>query len=103
MAQPSLMFRVRNAVRIGFQFHGIWLPFVILQRLSPYTFRKLFVSQEFDFAGKRHRFAVNPFILNNERPMEIGIANGWRCYKKTKLFSLEVMGVSCNFQSLTYD
>jgi hypothetical protein len=95
------MSKARDAIRIGFQLHGIWLPFVILQRLSAYTFRKLFVSKTFVFAGKKHRYEIHPFILDNERTVEIGIANEFLRDKTGQI--LEVGNVLSNFHPFPHD
>jgi hypothetical protein len=101
MTQPSLIFRVLNAIRIGFQFHGIGLPFVILQRLWVYLFRKLFVARTFVFADKKHRYVIHPFALNNERTVEIAIASEFLRVKTGGI--LEVGNVLSNYCSFSHD
>jgi hypothetical protein len=101
MSQPSLMSRALAAIRIGFQLHGIRLPFVMLHRLSAYFFRKLFVPQTFIFAGKKHRYEIHPFILDNERTVEIGIATGFLRDRTGRI--LEVGNVLTNFHPFPHD
>jgi hypothetical protein len=101
MTQPSLIFRVLNAIRIGFQFHGIWLPFVMFQRLYVYTSRKLYISKPFIFAGKKYRYLLHPFALNNERTVEIAIAIEFLSNKTGEI--LEVGNVLSNYYSFAHD
>jgi hypothetical protein len=101
MTQPSLIFRALNVIRIGFQFHGIWLPFVLLQRLWVYSIRKLFASQTFVFADKKHCYVIHPFTLNNERTVEIAIATEFICGKSGEI--LEVGNVLSNYCSFSHD
>src|ERR1035437_9106134 len=101
MTQPSLIFRILGAVRVGFQFHGVWLPFVILHRLWIYLFRKLFIAETFFFAGKEHRYLLHPFALNNERTVEIAIANEFLGDKTGQI--LEVGNVLSNYSSFPHD
>jgi hypothetical protein len=101
MTQSSMTFRIFNAVRVGFQFHGIWLPFVMLQRLWVYTSRKLFVSQTFVFADKKYRYVIHPFTLNNERTVEIAIASEFLRDKTGEI--LEVGNVLSNYCSFSHD
>jgi hypothetical protein len=96
------MFRAVNAVRIGFQFHGIWLPFVILHRLWIYLSRKLFAAPTFDFAGRKHRHLVHPFALDNERTVEVAIAHEFLRDKMTGEI-LEVGNVLSNYFSFPHD
>lgn len=88
-------------MRIGFQFHGIWLPFVMVQRLWVYTSRKLFVSKTFVFAGKNHRYVIHPFTLNNERTVEIAIMIEFLRDKTGEI--LEVGNVLSNYCSFSHD
>jgi hypothetical protein len=101
MTQPSLIVRALNAVRIGFQIHGIWLPFVVLQRLWVYTSRKLFVSRTFVVADKQYHYVIHPFTLNNERTVEVAIACEFLRNKTGQI--LEVGNVLSNYSSLPHD
>src|SRR5258708_2521241 len=101
MTQPSLSFRAFNAIRIGFQFHGFWLPFVIPQRLCIYLFRKLFIARTFVFADMKCRYAIHPFALNNERTVEIAIASEFLRNKTGAI--LEVGNVLSNYCSFPHD
>jgi hypothetical protein len=101
MTQPSLKFRIFNAVRISYQFHGIWLPFVILHRLWIYLFRKLLATRTFSFAGKKHRYLVHPYALNNERTIEIAITTGFLRDKTGQI--LEVGNVLSNYHPFPHD
>lgn len=95
------MDRFFSALRIGFQFHGLWLPFVMLQRIGSYTCKKLFVSKSFVFAGKQHRYWIHPFTLNNERTVEIAIASQFLRDKQGGI--LELGNVLSNYISFPHD
>ena len=101
MTKPPLLFRICNAVRVGFQFHGIWLPFVALHRLWIYTFRKIFASRTFTFAGKRHYYWIHPFTLNNERTVEVALARDFLHDQSASV--LEVGNVLANYFSFPRD
>lgn len=101
MPRPSLTFRLFSAIRLGFQFHGIWLPIVILHRLWIYLFRKLFVSRTFSFAGKKLPYLLHPFALNTERTVEIAIAMEFLKLKTGQI--LELGNVLSNYSSFTHD
>lgn len=102
MTQPSPMFRVVDALRIGCRFHGPWLPFVILHRLWIYLFRKLFGAPAFVFAGQKYPYLVHPYALDNERTVEIAIAGEFLRDKKTRQI-LEVGNVLSNYLSFAHD
>lgn len=101
MTQPPLIIRTLGAVRIGFQIHGIRLPFVILQRLWVYTYRKLAVPPLFVIADKQYRYVIHPFTLNNERTVEVAIACEFLRNKTGQI--LEVGNVLSNYTSLPHD
>jgi SAM-dependent methyltransferase len=102
MTKPSLMFRVRSATRAGFKIHGIRFPFVLLHRTWVYLCRKFIVPpRKFVFAGKKHAYVVHPFILDNERTVEVAIANEFLRGKTGKI--LEVGNVLTNFFPFPHD
>lgn len=101
MIQPSLKFRFFNAARIGFQLHGLRLPFVILHRLWIYLFRRLFGARTFIFTGKKYHYLLHPFALNTERTVEIAIANEFLRDKTGRI--LEVGNVLSNYSGFPHD
>ena len=102
MAKPSLMFRVRSVTRDGFKIHGICFPFVLLHRTWVYFFRKCIVPpRKFMFAGKNHAYVIHPFILDNERTVEVAIANEFLRGKAGEI--LEVGNVWANFSRFPHD
>ena len=102
MSKPSLMFRVRDVTRDGFKIHGIRFPFVLLHRTWVYFFRRWLVPfRQFIFAGKNHAYVVHPFILDNERTVEVAIAREFLCGKTGEI--LEVGNVLTNFSRFPHD
>jgi hypothetical protein len=53
------------------------------------------------FAGKNHAYVVHPFILDNERTVEMAIANEFLRGKTGKI--LEVGNVLANFPRFPHD
>ena len=102
MAKPSLMFLVRSVTRDGFKIHGICFPFVLLHRTWVYFFRKCLVPpRKFMFAGKSHAYVIHPFILDNERTVEVAIAKEFLHGKTGEI--LEVGNVLANFSGFQHD
>lgn len=73
MTQPPLIFRAIAALRNGFQLHGPKFPFVVLHRFGLYGFRKCCGPRTFELAGRTHRYLIHPFILDNERAVEVPV------------------------------
>jgi hypothetical protein len=102
MTKPSLMFRVRSVTRAGFGIHGMCFPFVVLSRAWVYFFRKCLIPpRKFVFVGKRYAYVVHPFILNNERTVEVAIANEFLRGHTGEI--LEVGNVLVNFSGFQHD
>ena len=101
MAQPFMLFRASSAIRTGFHLHGIWFPLIVLQRLGLYIARKLFVARTFSLAGKQYYYEVHPFILDNERAVEVAVARQFLTGRSGVI--LEVGNVLANFMKLPHD
>ena len=101
MSRPSLPFRLWAATRTGFQNHGITFPFVVLHRAAIYFGRNFFGAKTFSFAGKEHAYEIHPFILDNERAVEIGLARSFLSGRASEI--LEVGNVLANFMALPHD
>jgi hypothetical protein len=101
MTRPSLLFRVINSVRGAYKFHGIWFPFIILHRAWLCFFRKTISKKTFVFRGKPQRYSIHPFTLDNERTVEISIAEA--LLKNRTGSILEVGNVLSNYLSFPHD
>ena len=101
MTRPSFSFRAWAALREGFQTHGIKFPFVAIHRAAVYFGRKNFGAKTFLFAGKEHAYEIHPFILDNERAVEIGLARSFLAGRAGNI--LEVGNVLANFMALPHD
>ena len=95
------MFRLWAATRTGFQTHGIRFPFVVLHRSWIYLLRKSLGAKTFSLAGKEYAYEIHPFILDNERAVEIGLARGFLAGRAGEV--LEVGNVLSNFMELPHD
>src|SRR5580700_9638633 len=73
MSQQSLAFKIRTALRIAAEHHGPMFPFVMLQRLGLYCYRKYLSPKAFQLAGQSHRYFIHPYILDTERGVEIAV------------------------------
>ena len=101
MSRASLPFRLWAATRTGFKTHGIAFPFVTVHRAAVYVGRKNFGAQTFAFDGKEHRYEIHPFILDNERAVEIGLARTFLDAHSGNI--LEVGNVLGNFTPHVHD
>jgi hypothetical protein len=101
MNRPSFFFRLWAAARTGYQMHGVVFPFVVLHRSWVYFYRKIFGAREFSFMGTRHAYVIHPFILDNERAVEVALAREFLSDRKGTI--LEVGNVLANFMSLPHD
>jgi hypothetical protein len=95
MSRASLPFRLWAATRTGFKTHGVAFPFVTIHRAAVYAGRKSFGAKTFTFDGKQHPYEIHPFILDNERAIEIGLARTFLDAHSGNL--LEVGNVLGNF------
>jgi hypothetical protein len=74
MKQPSLFYRVKSGLSVLYKYHGLWFPFVLVQRAWLYAARKWGGSRTFEFGGQTHVYYVHPYSLNNERIVEVALA-----------------------------
>lgn len=100
MTRPSIFFRLWAAARTGFQARGIVFPFVVLHRAWVFFRRKNFGVRTFVFAGKTHAYEIHPFILDNERAVEVAVARGFLAGHSGGI--LEVGNVLANFIGLPH-
>ncbi len=100
MSRPSFLFRLQAAARSGFQTHGIAFPFVILHRSWVYFCRKNFGARAFSLAGENHAYEIHPFILDNERAVEVALARDFLAGRSGTI--LEVGNVLANFLPLSH-
>jgi hypothetical protein len=101
MTRPSLFFRLRAATRTGFQDHGIAFPWVVLHRSGVYFWRKNFGARTFSLSGQSHAYVIHPFVLDNERVVEVALARDFLAGRSGAI--LEVGNVLANFISLPHD
>jgi hypothetical protein len=101
MSQPSLFHRAKTALRDLYKFHGWRFPFVLLHRAGVYYFRKWFAPRDFAFAGENHTYELHPFILDNERAVEVAVARGFLRGQAGEI--LEVGNVLTNFFPFPHD
>ena len=100
MTQPSFLFRLRQSIRTGYQLHGVGFPFVGLQRLCVSFWRRTF-RKSFLFSGEQRQYWIHPYILNNERAVEVSLAHTF--LRKPTAATLEVGNVLANFFSFPHD
>jgi hypothetical protein len=101
MTRPSLFFRLWAATRTGFQTHGISFPFVVGHRSWVYFWRKNLGAATFSLAGKNHAYVIHPFILDNERAVEVAVARDFLAARSGAI--LEVGNVLANFMASPRD
>jgi hypothetical protein len=101
MTRPSLSFRLLRAAQTGFQLHGIKLPFVLVNHAWVFICRKYFTKPNFDFSGKKYSYEVHPFILDNERAVEVALARKFLDGQAGRV--LEVGNVLNNFIQFPHD
>ncbi len=101
MSQPPLFHRVKSALRVLYKFHGWRFPFVLLHRAGVYGFRKWVAPRDFVFVGKKHFYEIHPFILDNERAVEVAIARDFLRGQLGEI--LEVGNVLTNFFPFPHD
>jgi|SRR5665213_22877 len=77
MTKTPFLFKVRHALRELYRHHGLKFPFVVLHRAIVFARRKNFGARTFELAGVKHDYEIHPFILDNERAVEIGLARSF--------------------------
>lgn len=97
MTRPSFFFRLRAAFCAGLKTHGIKFPFVVLHRSSIYGWRKNFGPRAFSLSGENHAYVIHPFILDNERAVEVALARDFLAEQTGNI--LEVGNVLGNFMA----
>jgi hypothetical protein len=101
MSVHSTVFRIKTALREGWRCHGPSLPFVVLHRFSIYTIRKLIGRRAFQLADRSYRYVIHPFILDNERTVEVALALDFLQGQTGAI--LEVGNVLANFASFPHE
>jgi len=101
MNKASLTYKITNAVREGFRFHGAAFPFVTVHRFGLYLKRRYLGPHYFRFQGVDHRYHVHPFVLDNERAVEVAIARDWLTPSVGEI--LEIGNVLSNFVAFPHD
>jgi hypothetical protein len=101
MTRPSLFFRLRAATRTGFQDHGIAFPWVVVHRSGVYFWRKNFGARTFSLSGQSHAYVIHPFVLDNERVVEVALARDFLAGRSGAI--LEVGNVLGNFLNRPHD
>jgi len=81
--------------------HGIAFPWVAATRAGSYGWRRVFGKKTFSIGGRTCRYEVHPFILNNERAVEIGIARQFLAGRKGNI--LEVGNVLSAYMTFHHD
>ena len=66
-----------------------------------YFQRKNFGGQTFSLAGKAHKYVIHPFILDNERAVEVALARDFLAGRSGSI--LEVGNVLANFIALSHE
>ena len=74
MSSPGLLHKLKTGVRVLYEWHGPWFPFVAVHRAWSYCAWKLFGPFTFEFAGKARPFFFHPYSLNSERAVEVALA-----------------------------
>ena len=64
-------------MREGYKLHGPKFPVVVTSRFATYIWRRSFGPKSFSLGGKTYAYEIHPFILDNERTVEIGLARGF--------------------------
>lgn len=101
MTRPSLLFRFINSIRLAYRYHGVWFPFVALQRVWLSFYRKTIGKRTFTFRGKQLPYWVHPLTLDNERTVEVSIAHAFLDNPSASI--LEVGNVLSNYFSIPHE
>ena len=83
------------------QQHGVAFPLVILHRSAVFFQRKNFGARHFSLAGREHAYEIHPFILDNERAIEVGLARDFLAGRSGRI--LEIGNVLGNFMAFPHD
>ena len=94
------VFKATAALREAYRFHGLRLPWVVAHRFWVYRWRRLRGPHTFEFAGQTHRYWIHPYILDNERAIEIPIVLA--CLGDRRGRILEVGNVLVNYTSFPH-
>jgi hypothetical protein len=100
MNSPSLSSRLRLVATVGWQEHGVKLPWVIIRRGTQYGWRKCFGEKQFEFAGRRLDYVINSLILDNERAVEVALGLDFVRHAQGSL--LEVGNVLNNYREFSH-
>ena len=101
MTRPPVLHRIKAGVRVLYQFHGPWFPFVLVQRTFLYAKRKFWDAQTFEFAGKTYRYHIHPYSLKNERAVEVSLALDFLREHPGEI--LEIGNVLSNYASIPHE
>lgn len=88
-------------VRDGWRFHGARFPFILAHRAGVFAWRRWFGAQTFELAGRPHRYVIHPFILDNERAVEIALARDFLQGRSGEI--LELGNVLSNYFVFPHD
>src|SRR5438445_4644081 len=101
MTKTSFLFKTRHMFQELYRHHGLKFPFMILHRAIVYAYRKNFGARTFELAGTKHNYEIHPFILDNERAVEIGLARSFLRNRTGN--TLEVGNVLSIYMSFPHD
>jgi SAM-dependent methyltransferase len=101
MTKTPFLFNVRHTLRELHRHHGLKFPLVILHRAIVFAGRKHFGARTFELAGVQHDYEIHPFILDNERTVEIGLARSF--LRDRPGDTLEVGNVLATYMSFPHD
>jgi SAM-dependent methyltransferase len=101
MTKTPFLFKLRYTLRELYRNHGLKFPFVVLHRALVYAGRKIFGARTFELAGAKHNYEIHPFILDNERAVEIGLARSF--LRDHSGDTLEVGNVLATYLSFPHD
>lgn len=101
MTRPPLIHRLISAIRLGFRLHGARFPFVVVNRCWRYASLRLSGARSFAFGGRTLRYCIHHYSLDNERIIEIPVAQDWLRGRTGQI--LEVGNVLSHYMAFPHD
>jgi SAM-dependent methyltransferase len=96
-----LLCKIRHTLSELYRHHGLKFPLVILHRAIIYVVRKGFGARVFELAGIKYHYEIHPYILDNERAVEIGLARSF--LRNRSGDTLEVGNVLSTYMVFSHD